>query len=166
MKRILALVLMVMTLVGCLLAPMGASADTIYGKNSKKVTFKIVSNAKNSYFVLSSSTGLARVAQHNFLGFYKKDGNETTHGFYRVSAKGPNLNKSTIWAPSATTNKGSIMTCREVKFTMPAKGTYTITVEPLSNNAAAKYWKVDWIRYWIQNASWMLTITSRCNAKW
>ena len=165
MKRTLALVLALMALVGCLLAPMSASAATVTGKTSKTVTFKVNSTKKNSYFVLSSSTGVAQVAQHNWLGRYTKDGNEKTYGFYKVSVKGPGLNKSMIWAPSATTNKSGVMTCREVKITLPNKGSYSVTVAPLSLSAAAKYWRMDWIKKWVKHATWTLTITSGCSAK-
>ena len=92
MKRILAIVMLLTVLLGCLLAPIGASAETtVTGKNNKTVTFKIKATRKNAYFVLSSSTGLAKVAQHNWLGRYKGDGNEVTHGFYKVTVKGKGI---------------------------------------------------------------------------
>ena len=165
MKRTLALVLAIMALAGCLLAPMGASAETISGKTSGKVTVKVDSNRKNSYFVISSCTGLARVAQHNLFGKYKKDGNEVTHGFYKVSVKGPGLNNSFIWAPDATTNKSKVTRCCEVRIKLPQKGQYTVTVAPLSNSAAKQYWRVDYIKSWVKHATWVLTITDGCTAR-
>ena len=88
-----------------------------------------------------------------------------THGFYKVTVKGTGLNKSMIWAPDATTNKSGVTTCREVRIKLPAKATYTVTVKPLSNGDAAKYWRMDWIRSWIKPASWMVSVTSGCTVK-
>ena len=162
MKKFFSMILVLMLAVSTLLVPMTASAASASGKTSKAVTFKVNATKAGASFVLSSSTGVAKVAQHNWLGRYTKDGNEKTHGFYKITIKGPNLNKSQIWAPSATTNKNGILTCREIKITMPSKGTYTVTIAPLSNSAAAKYWRVDWIKKWVNQASWYLTITTNC----
>ena len=165
MKRFITLVMVLTVLMGCVMVPMEASAETLSGTTSKTVTFKFIASRKNAYFVLSASKGVARVAEHNIFGWYKKDGNENVYGFYKVTMKGKNFNKSLIWGPSATTNKKGVMTCREVQILAPAKGTYTVTITPLSNNAAAKYWKYDMIRYWVRPASWRVSVTSACTVK-
>lgn len=139
-----------------------AQAETITGSTASAKTFYIRSSYDNSYIVLSSSTGVANVAQHNWAGIYEQDGYETHHGFYKVTQKGGGVNRSFIWAPSATINTSAINTCEEVQIYFPAPGEFTVTIAPLSFSSASAYWKVDYIKYWVHDASWMTTITSGC----
>ena len=163
MKKLFSIILILATLC-CLFVAPAAMAESASGTTAKAKTFTIHSNCSpnRAYFVLSSSTGLAKVAQHNWLGRYTGVGQEVTHGFYRVSVSGPKLNKSMIWAPSATTNKKGISTCREIRITLPTTGDYKVTIQPLSVTAAKKYWRVDYIKNWIHHASWHVTIRSGC----
>ena len=136
-----------------------ASAETVTGTTAQATEFKVHANSSSAYIVLSSSTGLAEVAQHNWIGVFEQYGSEKHHGFYKVTQKGNDVNRSLIWVPSATTNTSDTMTCEEIKLSFPSSGDYTITVEPISEYP---YWRVDYIHKWIYNASWMATITSGC----
>lgn len=163
MKKILSVILILATICCCLISAPAAMAEAASGSTAKTKTFTISSHSyPNAYFVLSSSTGLANVAQHNWYGKYTGNGEEKTHGFYRVSVKGPGLDRSTVWAPSATTNKKGIDTCREMRIKLPNTGDYKVTVQPLSASAAAKYWRVDYIKNWVHHATWHVTICSGC----
>ena len=164
MKRFMSLFMLLVVLLLCV-SPANASAATVTGKNKSSTTFTMTATTKNAYFVLVSATGVANVAQHNFFGKFTRNANEITHGFYKVTVKGNGFNNTAIWAPSATTNKKGILTCREAQFKVPRAGKYTVTESPLSNRDAAKYWKMDSINSWVCYASWMATITSGCSLK-
>ncbi len=156
---VLSLLLVCILAFGCF-SP--AHAETVTGSTKQAKLFYVNSSYKNSYIVLSSSSGVANVSQHNLVGAYKQDGNEVQHGFYRVTQQGQGGNRSFIWAPSATYNKSSVNTCEEVKISFPGTGYYTVTVAPLNSSEAARYWKFDSINYWVYEAAWMTTIESGC----
>ena len=137
-----------------------ALADYVRGSTSGAKTFYVSILSSDGYVVLKSYTGVANVAQHNALGIYTGDGNENHHGFYEVIQTGEGINRSFVWAPSATTNKGSISDCEEVKISFPKAGEYAITVQPLSNAVAAVYWLKDTINYWVQPAVWEVSSVS------
>ena len=165
MKRILSVILALVTICCCLIAVPAAMAETASGTNAKMETFTIHSDSSGAFFVLSSSTGLANVAQHNWYGRRTGEGDEKTHGFYDVHVKGPGLDEWMKWAPSATTRKSEVTTCREVRISLPYRGDYTVDVYPMATYQASDYWRVDFIRYWVYNASWHVTILSKCKLK-
>lgn len=163
MKKLVSILLILVTLCTCFAIIPGAMADSASGSTASTKTFTIRSYCSpGAYFVISSSTGLAKVAQHNWLGRYTGLGNEKTYGFYKVSIKGPKANESFIWAPSATTNKKNVSTCQEIRIKLPSIGNYKITIAPLSPSAAAKYWRVDSIKKWVHHATWHVTILNEC----
>lgn len=143
-----------------------ADNAVVSGSTEESVTFPVVSNGgSNAYITLSSSTGVAEVAQHNWIGVFQGYGNEVHHGFYKITQEHNGMTRSMIWAPSATTNKSDILTCEEIQIYFEKAGTYKVTVTPLSTDAAMKYWKVDYIHRWVHPAKWMLTIQSGCSVK-
>lgn len=162
MKRFLALAIALVSLMILVISPALADGWTVTGQNKKSKSFSVFSTNPKAFLVLSSNPGLANVAQHNFFGKFTKNGNEITHGFYKITLRGCGMNDSFIWAPSATTNKGNVKVCRDVRIYLRKIGKYTITVEPLSNNAASKYWRMDSINKWVHYASWMVSIGSLC----
>ena len=164
MKKILSMLLILTVILSCVIAPQSAMAasKTANGDVNDMTIFMVTSQRANAYFYLSSAKGQARVAQHNWYGRYKRDGNENHHGFYMVTVQSGSYYQTFIWAPSATTNKGKVNTSQELKIKMPNKGTYRVIVKPLTPCEAKVYWKVDYIRYWIYPASWKMTIQSGC----
>lgn len=140
-----------------------AYAENVTGNTTGSKTFYVHSYYSDSYIVLSSSTGVANVAQHNWLGLYQQNGNEKHHGFYEITMNGEGMNESFIWAPSATTNKSKINDCEEIKLIFPCTGDFTITIRPLNSSESTRYWKVDYIDYWVYDATWMTTIESGCS---
>ena len=170
MKKLTALILILATLLCILTAPLNSLAGQavpVNGGTSKGVSFKVTAYSDNAYFVLSSSTGLASVAQHNWLGKYTGDGQEATHGFYRLQygESGTNISHLGIWVPSATTNYSGSDACEEIVFNLPGKGTYMFYVYPMSTGEAAKYWRMDSINYWIREATWWMSVTSGCDVE-
>lgn len=165
MKRVLLLMVVVL-LVGTMIGfyP-SALAEAVTGTTNGSTSFRVKAN-KNGYITLTSSQGTAMVAQHNWLGIYQQDGKERHYGFYWVTARQDNgaNNFSLIWAPSATTNKDDVSTCIQAELRFPETGTYTITISPLSNTQAARYWKVDYIKYWIDPAQWVVSVEHDCMA--
>lgn len=161
MKKLLVTLMIIVTLFTAIIGT--AAAENVYGNTEKRTTFTVNARYDGAYIVLSSSTGKALVAQHNWIGKYTGDGYEIHHGFYRVTRRGNGCpTESFIWAPSATTKTSGIMTCEEVKLSFARSGQYTLTIEPLSNSEAARYWRVDSIKSWLYDASWNVTITSGC----
>ena len=162
MKRILVLIMMLAVLAACMLAPVCAQAVPS-GTTARTVTFKVTAQRADARCWLTSNTGVASVAQHNIFGRYTRDKNETIHGFYRVTVKAKNYNKSKIWGPSATTNKSRLMPCKSIYINLPKKGTtYTVTVAPLSFSEAKQFWRMNFIRKWVRNASWSLCKLDGC----
>ena len=157
-------VLTVLILLTQSLALSGALADSYAsGTTAGASTVQIDARYGSCYFVLSSSSGLAMVKQHNWAGVYQQDGQEVHHGFYRIRIfDGNGFYENYRWAPSATTNEDEVYTCQELRITLPRAGTYTMTVAPMSYTEAARYWKVDSIAYWIQEATWIVSIMSGC----
>lgn len=166
MKRTPALML-IMLLIGTMICfCSSASAEAVTGTTREATTFRVTAN-KNGYITLTSSLGTAMVAQHNWIGNYEQDGKERHYGFYQVMIQqkdGP-FNQSFIWAPSATKNKSEVNTCIQLQLNFPYAGTYTIKIDPLSSSRAASYWKVDYIRYWVDQAQWVVSIENNCTAK-
>ena len=165
MKRTPALMLITL-LLAMICFCSSASAEAVTGTTREATTFRVTAN-KNGYITLTSSLGTAMVAQHNWIGNYEQDGKERHYGFYQVMIQqkdGP-FNQSFIWAPSATKNKGEVNTCVQLELRFPYTGTYTIWIVPLNNNQAKEYWRMDYIRYWIDPAQWVVSVENNCTAK-
>ena len=166
MKKVIAFILLTsVILCSLVIAPMTAMADGAASGSTERFTaFRVESLNSNAYIVLSSSTGLVNVAQHNWIGQYTGNGNETSHGFYHIGYCRPGQSSCEVgvWAPSATTNTGNVTTCTEMVIYLPEPGIYTITVDPMTTGEAAKYWRVDSIDRWIHPATWRVTIMSGC----
>ena len=159
MKKMISMILVLATLFCVMAIPHFAAAENACGSTSKKVVLKVDVSSYNGYIVLSSSTGLARVAQHNWRGIYSGDGNEKTHGFYSIILGN---NEVYDWVPSATTNTKDAVTCREFQLGFKKPGTYYVAIYPMDNNTSARFWRMDWIQKWVYDATWMVTITSGC----
>ena len=137
----------------------------ISGNTGGSTVFYVNSTASDAYIYLKSEKGTAYVNQHNALGIHSGYGNENHHGFYLVSVASltSQYQSDVIWAPSATKNTSNVSMNDQLKISFPSSGAYYVEVEPLSNSAAAKYWKVDSIQKWINPATWYYTDTkSNC----
>lgn len=163
MKKLISMIV-ALAVFSCMMAvPCFAAAEEVFGSTSQKVTFRVDANSSGSYIVLSSNTGLARVAQHNWRGIYDGDADEATHGFYYVQVLGSGVEDRFYWAPSATTQKDSTITCEEFQYGFNVPGTYFIAIYPLDESQSASFWRMDWIKNWIYDATWMVTVKSDCN---
>ncbi len=125
MKKLLVTLMALVTLLCAALST--ASADYARGNTANSTTFTVNARYDDAFIVLTSTTGQALVAQHNWIGRYTGDGVENSHGFYRITRRGNGCpTESFIWAPSATTNKSGIMTREKIRLRFAFAGTYQL----------------------------------------
>ena len=163
MKKFVSVIMVIAALFCCMAAGSGVMAESASGSTGITTTFKVETSHENAYIVLSSATGLANVAQHDWKGRYVGNGDEKTHGFYWVVTLCNGKQNGFVWAPSATTNTSGISTCDELRINFPkGNATYWVHIVPLTPIQAERYWRVDNIDHWVYPASWRTTITSGC----
>ena len=157
-----AVLLVGLLLVSSVAAP-AAYAAYASGTTGGPETVPIRADGSGAYMVLSSDPGLASVRQHTIDNF-AQNGEESTHGFYRVTVTGGSgYRDSFIWAPSATAHEENVRTSQDVRVTLPYSGSFTLTVDPLSPKESSYYWRVDTLNYWIRDAGWILSAMDRCS---
>ena len=147
--------------------PAASRADetgNIGGTTAAVTSFSVsITGGNSGYIRIAGSKGTAYVADYDYYGNPQGYKAEDAYGFYKVDVTGSSYSHSCIWAPSASMSTYGIETGQSLVVTFPIKGTYKVTVTPLTQyEINGTYWAKNRFQYWMQPASWVISKAVNC----
>lgn len=160
----------------CVWPGMAGADETgdVSGSTAATTTFSVSATGSGSgYIRLFATKGTAYVADYDYYGNFKGYKEEEDFGFFRVQVSGSNYTQTYTWVPSAQMNTsgnvsgtGSVVTSQSLLVVFPVKGSYTVTVTPLTKEQInGVYWVKNRFQYWTKNASWIVNKAVNCQCQ-